>query len=108
MNITSTQLAQAAKLAENIEALTTALSTAEARVSELNAELSPLQSEYNAIMGTTGRKACTSTGTRKFSDEQRARISAGLKAKWAERKAKAATASAVDSTPADPDGVPNA
>lgn len=99
-NISATSLARAAVLAASIENLNTKLTDARASVTALETELQPVQSEYNEIMGTPPRKYTRADGsTGRFTDEQRAKISAGLKAKWAERKA--AKAAPATSAPAD-------
>jgi hypothetical protein len=104
MNVTSTTLARAATLAGQIEALRNELnsvvSTMNAKVDELNQQIAPLETELNGLIAfpTADKPAYKNTG-RQFTDEQKARISAGLKAKWAERKAAAAQAVPVQVIP---------
>jgi len=60
------------------------------RATVLAEKIEAMQGELNALLsGQTvtrkGRKSVSKAG--RFTDAQRAKISAGLKAKWAERKA---------------------
>jgi ABC-type uncharacterized transport system involved in gliding motility auxiliary subunit len=95
-NISAENLAKAATLAANIEGLNLQLTEARAVVADLEAKVNPLQTEYDTLMGIDRAKAATrgdgSTG--RFNAAHRAAIAAGVKAAWAERKAKAAAAAA--------------
>jgi predicted nucleic acid-binding Zn-ribbon protein len=97
MKMTAETLTRAATLAGQIEALETELTTVTNKANELSKQISPLQTELSKLVGSTSvsRKACkrgVKKTSRRFTPEQRAAISAGLRAKWAERKAaKAAT-----------------
>jgi hypothetical protein len=80
-NLSVATLTKATRLAEEIE--------------NKQAALAALLNGQTATRGKSVKKA-----SRKFSDAQRAKISAGLKAKWLERKANAAKNPS--STPAAP------
>jgi hypothetical protein len=97
--LSATQLERAATLTKQVETLGTELTKAQSVVDGLNQKINPLREELDSIMGYKAFKAPGGTG--RFTPEQRAKISAGLKAKWAERKAAAATAAPVaNGTPA--------
>ncbi len=87
-NFSATTLARAATLAGNLENLNTKLTEARATVDALSAEIAPIQSEYNTLLGVSPKAATRPDGSSgRFTDEQRAAISAGLKASWERRKA---------------------
>lgn len=102
MKINSASLAEASTLAGQIEALQGQLDELNGKSQDVSKQLSPLQTRFQNLMGSMSGKAKVSKCSRrgKFSPEQRAAISAGLKAKWAERKA--AKAAATDTAPAVP------
>ena len=94
--VNPSQLREAATMQEQIETINGKVSTLDAEFhaqrETLTKELDSLTSQYNAIFGiVSGEKSGTG---RKFSAEVRAKISAGQKAKWAERKALAAAPAA--------------
>jgi TolA-binding protein len=107
MKINSASLAEASTLASQIEALQGQLDELNGKVADTTKQLVPLQSRFQSLIGgLSGGKGgktvkCARKGSR-FSPEQRAAISAGLKAKWAERKAAKAAATATDTAPAVP------
>ena len=101
--VSPSQLREAATMQEQIETISGKVSTLDAEFhaqrETLTKELGSLTSQYNAIFGiVSGEKSGSGTG-RKFSAEIRAKISAGQKAKWAERKALAAAASVAPVAP---------
>jgi chromosome segregation ATPase len=98
-NMTSQNLQRAAELAQQIEVLNPQLTAAQATVSELSQKVEALQTELDSL-GLGVRKA--SKGLRHFSEDQKAKISAGLKAAWARRKAAVAPATPVAATPVAP------
>jgi phage shock protein A len=93
MKINSAALTEAATLANQIESLQAQLEEFNTKSTEVGKQLTPLVSQYNKLVGslsmTKGVKVAKSSrkGSRHVSPEQKAKISAGLKAKWAERKA---------------------
>ena len=90
MKINSATLGEASALASQIETLQAQLDGFNSQAQEVSKQLTPLQTKFQTIIGSM------SSG-KQFSPEQRAAISAGLKAKWAERKA--AKAAAAVATP---------
>lgn len=93
--ISSTSLARAATLAGNLEVLRAELTTVQSKADDLRKQIEPLETELNNIMGTVPKACKRADGTeptRHFSAEQKARISAGLKASWERRKANAPVA----------------
>ena len=100
MKINSASLAEASTLAGQIETLQAQLDECNTKAQGISKEIAPLQSRFQSLVGSlSGGKGakvskCSRKGSR-FSPEQRAAISAGLKAKWAERKAAKANAPAV-------------
>jgi hypothetical protein len=96
MKINSANLAEAATLAGNIETLQVRLDELNGQVLDVTKQLAPLQNRFQNLIGSlSGGKGtrvskCSRKGSR-FTPEQKAAISAGLKAKWAERKAAKAT-----------------
>ena len=94
-NITSSQLARASTLAGNLETLRAELVTYQTKANDLRNEIEPLESEFNTIMGVSAKACKRADGTaptRQFSQEQKDKIAAGLKASWARRKAAASPA----------------
>lgn len=104
MKINSASLAEASTLASQIEALQGTLDELNGKVADATKQLVPLQSRFQSIIGSmSGGKGvrvskCSRKGG-KFTPEQRAAISAGLKAKWAERKAAKAAQVTADAAP---------
>lgn len=103
MKINSASLAEASTLASQIEALQGQLDELNSQVASATKQLVPLQSRFQSILGSMSSKGvkvskCSRKGG-KFTPEQRAAISAGLKAKWAERKAVKTTQPAADPVP---------
>ena len=102
MKINSATLGEASALASQIETLQAQLDGFNSQAQEVSKQLAPLQSKFQSIIGSMSAgksdkvSKCAKSGKR-FSPEQRAAISAGLKAKWAERKA--AKAAAAVATP---------
>jgi hypothetical protein len=93
MKINSAILTEAASLSTQIEALQSRRDELTGQVAELDKQMGPLQSKFNSIVGSINGKGsrtvkCSRKGSR-FTPEQRAKISEGLRAKWAERKAAA-------------------
>ena len=92
MKINSATLGEASALASQIETLQAQLDGFNSQAQEVSKQLTPLQTKFQTIIGSMSSDKVSKSGKR-FSPEQRAAISAGLKAKWAERKAaKAAVA----------------
>lgn len=103
MKINSASLAEASTLASQIEALQGQLDELNGKASEVSKQLVPLQSKFQNIVGALGGRTsrvskCSRKGSR-FTPEQRAKISEGLKAKWAARKAAAVAKAAADVAP---------
>lgn len=99
MKINSATLGEASALASQIETLQAQLDGFNSQAQEVSKQLTPLQTKFQTIIGSMSSdkvSKCAKSGKR-FSPEQRAAISAGLKAKWAERKA--AKAAAAVATP---------
>lgn len=107
MKINSASLAEASTLASQIEALQGTLDELNGKVADTAKQLAPLQSRFQSLIGSmSGGKGvkvskCSRKGSR-FTPEQRAKISEGLKAKWAARKAAAASAPAVPTASVTP------
>lgn len=103
VKINSASLAEASTLASQIETLQAQLDGFNTQAQDVSKQLVPLQSRFNSLIGSLSPNHKVSKSTRgrgKFTPEQRAAISAGLKAKWAERKAaKAAAIAGVDTVP---------
>ena len=89
-HITSVQLARASTLAGNLEALRAELVTYQTKANDLRTQIEPLENEFNTIMGVSAKACKRADGTaptRQFSQEQKDKIAAGLRASWARRKA---------------------
>lgn len=105
MKITSASLTEAATLVSQIEALNAKRDELTGQVADVDKQLSPLQSKFNSIVGSlSGGKGmrtvkCGRKGA-KFTPEQCAKISEGLKARWAARKAAATAAVPATTVPA--------
>lgn len=102
LKINSATLNEASGLAGQIETLQTQLADLTNQSAGIEKQIAPLVAQYNKLIGNLapGKVSKFSKGGKrgKFTPEQRAAISAGLKAKWAQRKAAAAAAA----TPALP------
>ena len=99
MKINSATLGEASAIASQIETLQAQLDGFNSQAQEVSKQLTPLQTKFQTIIGSMSSdkvSKCAKSGKR-FSPEQRAAISAGLEAKWAERKA--AKAAAAVATP---------
>ena len=100
MKINSSSLTEAATLANEIEALQTRRDELAGQLSKLDGEIAPLTTKFQRLIGGLGGNKTGRTvkcrRSRTFSAEQKAKISAGLKAKWAERKAAKAAESATN------------
>jgi hypothetical protein len=98
MKINSVSLAEASTLASEIEALQGKLDMLNGQASDVSKQLEPLQVRFQKLVGSMtgkGGKVVRCARRSKITPEQRAAISAGLKAKWAERKAAKLAALAV-------------
>ena len=103
MKINSATLGEASAIASQIETLQAQLDGFNSQAQEVSKQLAPLQSKFQSIIGSMSAgkvSKCAKTGKtgRKFSPEQKAAISAGLRAKWAARKAAVATATVATPT----------
>ena len=99
MKINSATLGEASAIASQIETLQAQLDGFNSQAQEVSKQLTPLQTKFQTIIGSmsSGKVSKCAKSGKRFSPEQRAAISAGLKAKWAERKA--AKAAAAVATP---------
>lgn len=88
--ITSENLAKAAALCATIETVSAALVTARAEVAALEAQLAPVQTEYNTILGIV--PAVEAVSSKRFDEATCTKISVALKKSWANRKAVAKAA----------------
>lgn len=98
MKINSANLAEASTLAAQIETLQAQLDEFNGKAQEVSKQLAPLQTKFQNLIGSISSvkvAKCAKSGRGKFTPEQKAKISAGLKAKWAERKAANSAAPAV-------------
>lgn len=82
--INAQSLQEASTLAGQIEGLQTELAAAQAQVDTLTAQLSPLETKLNQLLGRPQRSYRKG---RTMTDEQKANISRAQKERWAARKA---------------------